>query len=104
MSTPPVVWPVRLAGSVRYFLANAQTLSSALFRSGMSLAPNQGLVFGVPLRFSTTCFYNGSTSTSQVWVEESYLTFSHWVTVPFYPPLVMKIPDPVGTPGTTRLP
>ncbi len=104
-TSPRVSQAVRLAGRVHYFLANASTSSSAVFRSGMSLPPNQGFVFGVPLRLSSTCFYNnGWTSISQVWVEEGYLAFSHWVTVPLDPPLVMEIPVPRGTRGATCLP
>jgi hypothetical protein len=97
-------WPFTLAGPVRwtyqYRLSAYQVLASGKSVAGVKLPPGQGMVLGIPLKMSGTCFDpNGSTGTNVFYVKERFGPFTHWVTVTFAPALIMQPPSAYGAQG-----
>jgi hypothetical protein len=70
---------------------------------GLSLGPNQAIIVGVPVKMAGRCYVPNSTaSLGTLFVEERYLEFTHWVTIPLDTPVVMREPEPAG-PGNVCL-
>jgi hypothetical protein len=64
---------------------------------GLTLAPGQDIVIGMPLRISGPCYEPGSsTEADAFYVKVRYLSFTHWVAVPFQAPLLLLQPAAVG--------
>jgi hypothetical protein len=91
-------YPLTLAGAVRWIPACCGNWpASGRPVAGLSLAPGQDILIGIPLRQVGTCYDpNGWTSPDGFYVKERYLTFTHWVTVPFQPGLVLHYPNIPG--------
>jgi hypothetical protein len=91
-------YPLTLAGAVRWIPAFGHNWpASGRPVAGLSLAPGQDILIGIPLRQSGTCYDpNGWTSPDGFYVKERYLTFTHWVTVQFQPALVLHYPSVPG--------
>ena len=104
-------WPLVMAGRVLYMPGEYQhgerVWNSGRPVEGLSLAPNEGVWLGIPLRMAYSCYVNGGTAGQDAfYVEEKFLTFTHWVTIRFAAPLLMREPEPAssGTDGLVCLP
>lgn len=93
-------YPLTLAGAVRWIPAFGHNWpASGRPVAGLSLAPGQDILIGIPLRQSGTCYDpSGWISPDGFYVKERYLTFTHWVTVQFQPALVLHYPSTPGQP------
>src|ERR1700689_5690821 len=96
---PP--WPLTPAGAVHWRdeLAgpgvNPPTSGTSVV--GLALAPGQDIVIGIPLRISGPCFEpDSSTGAEAYYVKVRYLSFTHWVAVPFQAPLLLRQPSEAG--------
>lgn len=59
--------------------------------AGLSLAPGESILVGVPVRLSGTCYDpNGWFSVSTFYVKERFLFFTHWVAVTFQIPWIFR--------------
>lgn len=64
---------------------------------GLTLAPGQDIVIGIPLRINGPCYEPGSsTEVDAFYVKVRYLSFTHWVAVPFQAPMLLEQPVPAG--------
>jgi hypothetical protein len=104
-------WPLVMAGRVLYMPGEYQhgerVWNSGRPVEGLSLAPNEDVWLGIPLRMAYSCYVNGGTAGQDAfYVEEKFLTFTHWVTIRFAAPLLMREPEPAssGTDGLVCLP
>jgi hypothetical protein len=91
-------WPLLPAGPVQFRLdGSPATLPTWTFKGSVELSPRESLTLSLPVRFADTCFLRGAFSTvAEIWVEERWLWFTHWVQVPIVPVLVE---DPEPNPG-----
>ncbi len=92
-------WPLTSAGTVRWLrLGPAHAPSLGSFPSSVSLAPDQVIDVGIPLRMSGRCYDpNGYFGDSTFYVEERFLLFTHWVAVQFPLQWIFHSPaDPVN--------
>jgi len=65
--------------------------------AGLSLAPGESVLVGVPVRPSGTCYDpNGWTGVDTFYVEERFLFFTHWVAVKFQIPWIFHGPANPG--------
>jgi hypothetical protein len=69
--------------------------------AGLSLAPGQYILVGIPVRLSGTCYNPGGFAEINVfYVKERFLSFTHWVAAPIERPWVFRAPaDPGQEPG-----
>ena len=68
--------------------------------AGLSLAPSQDIVVGIPVRMSGVCHDPGGFISLDVfYVKERFLFFTRWVAVPFQPGLLMHNPSNPSGPG-----
>jgi hypothetical protein len=69
--------------------------------AGLSLAPGQDMVVGIPVRMSGICYDPGGFAhLGAFYVKERFGFFTHWVVVRFQPGLTMHSPSPTRGPGT----
>jgi hypothetical protein len=94
--SPP--WPLvgtgRVLGAIETFTRVPDTIRPA---AGLSLGPGQVMRIWIPMRLNGTCYETGSWSeVESFYVEERYLTFTHWVAVPLGIPLTFLYPEYPG--------
>jgi hypothetical protein len=98
-------WPLVPAGPVRwsfqYPRPGQKGPTSGISVTDVRLDPGQGMVLGIPLRMSGTCYDPGGwTGTNVVYVKERFGIFTHWVAIQFQPDLIMHEPStPTGEPA-----
>jgi hypothetical protein len=96
--TPP--WPLVVAGPPAYLPYSSLERSRPAPVAGLSLAPGGSILIALPTRMAYRCFINaGWTGTDAVWVKERFLTTTNWYPVALELPIVLREPQPVGTPG-----
>lgn len=95
-------WPLTPAGAVRYRpLYEPETLKAGTLAKPFSLAPQQYVVIGIPVRFSDFCTEPGAwTSLDHYWVEERFLSFSKWVPISIGQTILMNEPLARSAGGT----
>jgi hypothetical protein len=93
-------WPLTPAGQVRWRLEStglgpASPTSGTAIRA-VSLVPGQGLVLGIPLRMSGSCYLPGGWQGEDTfYVKERFLFFTYWVAVKVQIPWIRQEPfDP----------
>ena len=91
-------WPLVATGPVlympEYYNHNERTWASGRPVKGLSLGPSQGVLLGIPLRLSAACYEKTAWSrASEFYVEERYLGFTHWVTLPLGAPILVRSPE-----------
>ena len=65
--------------------------------AGLSLGPDRTMRIGIPVRLSGTCYdAQGWNEVDYFYVEERFLTFTHWVAVPLEVPLLFRQPANPG--------
>lgn len=92
-------WPLIPAGALRYQLPDS--INSRPFKSYRLAGggPGSGVMIGIPVRTGSHCYANNSwVHIDSVSVEERFLMFTHWVSIPLMNPLILHAPG--GTPGT----
>jgi hypothetical protein len=93
-------WPLIPAGAMRYQLPDS--FASRPFKSYRLAAgghPGSGVMIGIPVRTDSHCYANNSwVHIDSVSVEERFLIFTHWVSIPLMNPLILHAP--AGTPRT----
>jgi hypothetical protein len=92
-------WPLISSGQVLYipevYQFHERAWTSGRPVKGLSLGPNQSVLLGIPVRMVDACYEAaGTTGLTDFYVEERFLTFSHWVTIPFGAPVLMRSPEP----------
>lgn len=91
----PLVGAGRVLGAIETFTRVPDTIRPA---AGLSLGPGQVMRIWIPMRLNGTCYETGSWSeVESFYVEERYLTFTHWVAVPLGFPLLFLFPNDPGT-------
>ncbi len=90
-------WPLIPAGPVLWIPADGSQPSSGRPVAGLSLAPGESILLGIPVRMAGTCYDpNGWTGRDVIYVEERFLFITHWVAVTFQRPWIMHEPFPPG--------
>lgn len=86
IGTPAAAWPLVPAGPARAMIA------------GLSLAPGQAAQIAIPVRLGGPCYERqGWITADTFYVEERFLTFTHWVAISFAIPWLFHQPaDPPG--------
>ena len=92
-------WPVVAAGRVlalpEYHGPGQPVWTTGRTVRGLSLGPNQAIIVGLPVRMTYRCYLpNSGASITALFVEEQYLEFTHWVTIPLETPVMMREPEP----------
>ena len=88
--------PIALAGRVLYLQRYPPHPGRHGPVDGISLAPGEVIDVGIPLRMSAPCYVpNWWTGLDSFYVEERFLTFTHWVSVPLGTPLIYQMPGPL---------
>lgn len=88
-------WPLVPAGALRYQLPHS--FASRPFKS---YRLGGGVVIGIPVRTASHCAASNSwVHIDSVSVEERFLIFTHWVSMPLMNPLILHAPG-----GTSRTP
>jgi hypothetical protein len=97
VGVPP--WPLTPAGPVLGTLEQFTAAPVPVHKvAGFSLAPGQMIRIAIPVRLSGTCYDKGSWSVvTDFYVEERFLTFTHWVTVAMPIPLMFRQPASPGS-------
>jgi hypothetical protein len=90
-------WPLTPAGAVHWRDEDTgpgvPPPTSGNSVAGLTLAPGQDIVIGIPLRISSPCYEPGSSAEADAfYVKMRYLSFTHWVAVPFQAPLLLRQP------------
>jgi hypothetical protein len=96
---PP--WPLTPAGAVHWRDEGAgpglTAPTSGNSVVGLTLAPGQDIAIGIPLRISEPCYEpDSSTGADAFYVKVRYLSFTHWVAIPFQAPLLLQQPFPAS--------
>ena len=96
---PP--WPLTPAGAVHWRDEEAgpglTPPTSGTSVAGLTLAPGEDISIGIPLRISGPCYEPGSSAeVDAFYVQVRYLSFTHWVAVPFQTPLLLQAPAAKG--------
>jgi hypothetical protein len=94
-------WPLVPAGPVLYmpgeYARHQRVWRTGRPVKGLSLGPGESIVVGIQVRMADSCYVSGGGwSTDQFWVQERYLTFTHWVAIPLEVPVLMREPEPAG--------
>lgn len=94
-------WPLTPAGAVHWRDEGAgpglTQPTSGNSVVGLTLAPGQDIAIGIPLRISEPCYEpDSSTGADAFYVKVRYLSFTHWVAIPFQEPLLLQQPFPAG--------
>jgi hypothetical protein len=92
-------WPLQAAGPVlympEYYTGHEKRWTAGRPVQGLALGANQSIVVGIPVRMADACYApNSSTGTDVFYVQERFLTFTHWVALPLGTPLIMREPEP----------
>jgi len=88
--------PLALAGRVLYLQRYPLQPGKGGPVEGLSLAPGQVIALGIPLRMSAPCYVpNWWAGMDSFYVQERFLSFTHWVTVPLGTPLTYQMPGPL---------
>ncbi|HEY7262798.1 MAG TPA: hypothetical protein VH589_15095 [Trebonia sp.] len=93
-------WPLVPAGALQYQLPGpawrTRPFKSYRLAGG---GPGSGVMIGIPVRTGSHCYANNSwVHIDSISVEERFLMFTHWVSIPLSNPLILHAPG--GTPGT----
>jgi len=90
-------WPLTPAGPVQWIPAIGNWPAHGRPVAGVSVAPGQYILVGIPVRLSGTCYQpDGWTGVNVFYVKERFLTFTHWVAVPDARPWVFHDPANPG--------
>jgi hypothetical protein len=105
--SPP--WPLIPAGPVRWiptvYHRGESLPTSGSPVAGLSLAPGESILVGIPVRMAGTCYEpTGWTGTNVFYVKERFLFFTHWVTVTVQRPWIMHEPFARGQVAARGLP
>ena len=94
-------WPLTPAGPVMWINAIGNWPAHGRPVAGLSLAPGQYILVGIPVRLSGTCYNPGGFAEINVfYVKERFLSFTHWVAAPIERPWIFRAPaDPGQEPG-----
>jgi hypothetical protein len=88
------IWPLVPAGPVRWiptiYHRGESTPTSGSLVAGLSLAPRESVMVGIPVRMAGLCYdLNGWTGTNVFYVKERFLFVTHWVAVTVQRPWIM---------------
>jgi hypothetical protein len=90
----PLLPTGQVLGAIETFTRVPDTIRVA---AGLSLGPGQVMRIWIPMRLNGTCYVPQSwTEVDNFYVEERYLTFTHWVAVPLGIPLMFLYPEYPG--------
>jgi len=96
-SGAPGLWPLTPAGPVMWINAIGNWPAHGRPVAGLSLAPGQYILVGIPVRLSGSCYEPGSFGEINVfYVKERFLSFTHWVAAPVERPWVFRAPADPG--------
>jgi hypothetical protein len=100
-SGPPVAWPLLPAGPVRAMIDTPRPTGIVRPAAGLPLGPGQEARIAIPVRLGGTCYDTQSFNTADTfYVEERFLTFTHWVALSFTVPyLFHQTVDPGEEPA-----
>ena len=98
-----LAWPLIPAGPVHWMLEYHTPHQRGPFGgasvAGLSLAPHEGLMLGIPLRMPACYLTDGWTTVDAFYVEVRFLAFTHWVPIELPSGLVMHEPASPGVPA-----
>jgi hypothetical protein len=94
-------WPLVPAGPVLQLTEYGRQTPAGGPAAGASLAPHQGFLLGIPVRFAHHgCSLGyGWTGLDHFYVKERFLTFTRWVSIPLDIPLTMNEPESLSVGG-----
>jgi hypothetical protein len=88
-------WPLVAAGPALYRPEYGNQPAAGRPVRGLSLQPGQAIQVGIPVRMTYPCVDpSGWTGLDVLYVQERFLTFTHWVAVPLGIPLIFREPEP----------
>lgn len=100
VGNPQQSWPLVQAGAVRYELPSGSASRPLKdYRLAASGRPGSQVVIGISVSTASHCAVknHGWVHIESVLVEERFLIFTHWVSIPLMNPLILRPPG--GTPG-----
>ena len=92
-SGPPAAWPLLPAGPVRAMIDTPRPSGIVRPAAGLSLGPGQEARIAIPVRLGGPCYERQGFNTADTfYVEERFLTFTHWVAISFATPWLFHQP------------
>lgn len=97
IGTPVAAWPLVPAGPARAMIDTLRPTGLVRPAAGLSLGPGQSAQIAIPVRLGGPCYERqGWTTADTFYVEERFLTFTHWVAISFAIPWLFHQPADPG--------
>jgi hypothetical protein len=93
----PVAWPLVPAGPAQAMIDTPRPTGIARPAAGLSLGSGQAAQIAIPVRLGGPCYERQGWNTADTfYVEERFLTFTHWVAISFAIPWLFHQPADPG--------